>query len=97
MKGEIASLTRVVAREWGRYNIRVNLIYPIVVTEAISDPNGRHSNSGMLAEMAKCELLRPGDPHKDVAPVAVFFASSDSAYIAGQRLRAKGGRYMGVC
>ncbi len=97
MKGAIAALTRCVAREWGKYNIRVNLIYPVVVTEAIADPNGRHKDSGILAQMAKCALLRYGDPYNDVSPVAVFLASSDSSYLTGQALRAEGGRYMGVC
>lgn len=96
MKGAIAALTRCVAGEWVKYNIRVNLIYPIAVTEAIADPSGRHSNSGILAEMANCPLKRYGDPYKDVAPVAVFLASSDSAYMTGQALRAEGGRYMGI-
>ncbi|MDO5734457.1 MAG: SDR family oxidoreductase [Eubacteriales bacterium] len=97
MKGAIAALTRCTASEWGKYGIRANLIYPIVATEAINDPEGRHKDSGILEELAKNPLQRVGDAYRDVAPVAVFLGSSESSYITGQALRAEGGRFMGVC
>lgn len=97
MKGAVAALTRCAAREWGKYGIRANVLYPIAMTEAISDPNGRHKDSGIEAEMSKNAFHRAGDTYRDVSPVAVFLGSSDSAFVTGQSLRAEGGRYMGVC
>lgn len=97
MKGAIAAFTRCTAAEWGKYGIRANLIYPIVATEAIRNPEGRHKNAGVLEELANNPLKRAGDPYRDVAPVAVFLGSAASGYLTGQSLRAEGGRFMGVC
>ena len=97
MKGAISALSRCVATEWGPYGIRVNTLYPIVVTEAIADTTGRHADSGILDEMARNPLKRAGDAYCDVAPVAVFLGSEDSHYITGQAIHVEGGRYRGVC
>jgi NAD(P)-dependent dehydrogenase (short-subunit alcohol dehydrogenase family) len=35
-----------------------------------------------------------GDPEKDIGPVAVFLASSDSDFVTGQTLMVDGGLHM---
>lgn len=97
MKGAIAALTRCTASEWGKYGIRANLLFPIVATEAIKDPEGRHKDSGVLEELANNPLKRVGDAYEDFAPAAVFLGSTESSYITGQSIRVEGGRFMGVC
>jgi NAD(P)-dependent dehydrogenase (short-subunit alcohol dehydrogenase family) len=44
--------------------------------------------------MEKIPLKRVGDPEKDIGPVAVFFASSDSDFVTGQTLMVDGGLHM---
>ncbi len=87
-KAAITGLTRVVAAEWGQYGIRVNVIYPSVVTDTMeASPHYQF----ILPEMSKNLLKRPGCPEKDVVPVALFLASSDSRFMTGQALFVEGG------
>ncbi|MCL6611141.1 MAG: glucose 1-dehydrogenase [Peptococcaceae bacterium] len=89
-KGGINALTKVLAVEWAKDNIRVNAICPgYIMTELVTDLIGR----GMLdeAKLAKrCPMGRLGNV-EEVARVAVFLASDDSSYINGQAIVVDGG------
>ena len=93
-KEAVRGLSRVVAREWGQHNIRVNTLCPNGMTESTSgdlsglDPMLRdHIEKAFVAN----PFRRAGDPYEDVAPVAVFLASDDSRWITGQNINADGG------
>jgi len=93
-KEAVRGLSRVVAREWGQYNIRVNTICPNGLTENCSSgfttlsPEARqHVQNAFINNPFK----RPGDPFVDVAPIVVFLASDDSHWITGQNIHADGG------
>lgn len=93
-KEAVRGLSRVVAREWGQYNIRVNTLCPNGMTESVSgglqwlDPQVReHIEKAFVNN----PFGRPGDAYKDVAPVTVFLASDDSHWITGQNIHADGG------
>jgi NAD(P)-dependent dehydrogenase (short-subunit alcohol dehydrogenase family) len=93
-KEAVRGLSRVVAREWGQYNIRVNALCPNGLTEKVS--NGIASLSVETQEHIKKAFInnpfrRAGDPYKDVAPAVVFLASYDSHWITGQNIHADGG------
>lgn len=89
-KSAVDGITRVLAKELGPRNIRVNSINPGGV-----ETEGVHS-AGMIGSdfekqmVAQTPLGRLGQP-EDIAPVAVFLASQRSAWMTGEILLASGG------
>ncbi len=92
-KAAISGLTRSVADEWGADGIRVNNVYPSVVTDTLK--GGGYDLGNLIAGMSLNAFKRPGDPYKDVAGVCVFLASDDSRFMTGQSLFVEGGASMG--
>ena len=89
-KGAVDALTKVLAKELGPRNIRVNSINPgMVETEGVHAGGfiGSDFEKQLLSETP---LGRIGQP-SDVAPSAVFLASPDSAWITGESLLISGG------
>jgi NAD(P)-dependent dehydrogenase (short-subunit alcohol dehydrogenase family) len=89
-KAAIAHLTKCLAVEWGKYNIRVNAIAPTFIrtpgTEtALADPAFRADTIERIAA-----LHRIGEP-MDVAGAAVFLASPASSLITGHTMLIDGG------
>ena len=89
-KGAVDAITRGLAAELGPRKIRVNAIAPGGV-----ETEGTHS-AGIVGSdfektmIAGTPLGRFGQPD-DIARVAVFLASDDSAWLTGERLTASGG------
>ena len=83
-------LTKVLARDLGKYNVRVNAIAPTMVkTEMIralmDDPQAsaaeaRRTPLGRLAEVS------------DIVGPAIFLASDASSYITGHTILVDGGQ-----
>ncbi|WP_044560197.1 SDR family NAD(P)-dependent oxidoreductase [Azospirillum sp. B4] len=92
-KEGVRGVSRVAAREWGRYGIRVNVICPAALSPVAIQYLADHLEQ---AEMYRKEIAlgRFGDPQADIGPVAVFLASDDSRYVTGQTLNADGGQVM---
>ncbi len=89
-KGAVDSITLVLAAELGPRGIRVNTIAPgAVETEGSRDLGVVDSDFGRQI-IADTPLGRLGQPD-DIAKVAVFLASGQSAWMTGQRLVASGG------
>ena len=89
-KAGIAHLTKCLAVEWGKYNIRVNAVAPTFIhtpgTEsALADTAFR---SNVIERIAA--LHRIGEP-MDVAGAVVFLASPAASLIAGHTLLIDGG------
>ncbi|MBU3217423.1 SDR family oxidoreductase (plasmid) [Clostridium estertheticum] len=95
VKGAITSLTRTVAIEFGKYGIRVNNVYPAVLTDKMSGEIDSdfpdHVKEYFAIGLSQNVFGRPGDPYKDLTPVFVFLASEDSHWITGQDICAEGG------
>jgi 3-oxoacyl-[acyl-carrier protein] reductase len=88
-KGAVDAITRTLAKELGPRNIRVNAINPgMVETEGVVASGFLETFRGPIE--AQTPLGRIGQPD-DIAPAAVFLASSDSAWITGETLRIAGG------
>jgi 3-oxoacyl-[acyl-carrier protein] reductase len=89
-KGAIDTLTVGLSRELASRNIRVNAIAPGGV-----ETEGAHT-AGIIGSdferqiVASTPLGRLGQP-QDIAKVAVFLASEDSAWLTGERISASGG------
>jgi 3-oxoacyl-[acyl-carrier protein] reductase len=89
-KASVNAITRCLAQELGPRKIRVNAVGPGVV-----ETEGLHaagiSGSDFQRQMeAQTPLGRIGRP-QDVAPVVVFLASPESAWITGENLYVSGG------
>ena len=89
-KAAVDAVTKSLAKELGLRKIRVNSINPgLVETEGIQAAGVIGSDYQKQIE-AQTPLGRIGQP-QDIAPAAVFFASSDSAWITGETLHIAGG------
>ena len=89
-KGAVDVITRVLAKELGPRKIRVNAINPgPVETEGYKDAGFSDSDFEKGA-VAQTPLGRVGQP-QDIAQVARFLASPQSAWLTGEILKAAGG------
>jgi 3-oxoacyl-[acyl-carrier protein] reductase len=89
-KGAVDTIARVLAKELGARNIRVNTIAPGGV-----DTEGVRSSGIIGSDFAKqivadTPLGRFGQP-EDIARVAVFLASDNARWLTGERITASGG------
>jgi 3-oxoacyl-[acyl-carrier protein] reductase len=89
-KGGIIAFTRALAREAGPRGIHVNAIAPGPIE---TDLIGPVTDAFRREKTAIFALRRLGLPD-EVAPTAVFLASDDSSYYAGQTLCPNGGDIM---
>jgi len=89
-KAAVDAVTRSLAKELGPRNIRVNSINPgMVETEGVHAAGIMESDFRKDVE-SRTPLGRIGQT-EDVAPAAVFLASTDSAWITGESLLIAGG------
>jgi 3-oxoacyl-[acyl-carrier protein] reductase len=91
-KGAINSFTRALAVELAGRNVTVNAIAPGFIETDMSAAV-RNKAGDLIKKFIP--LKRIGTP-EDVAKVAVFLASADSAYITGQVLTVDGGLSLGA-
>ena len=86
----VDAITRTLAKELGPRKIRVNSINPgLVETEGVRAAGFDQGDLRKSVE-AQTPFGRVGQPG-DIAPAAVFFASSASGWITGETLRVAGG------
>lgn len=88
-KAALISMTQTLAIELGTANIRVNAIAPgLIDTKLAAAITGSDSVQKMFLD--RTGLRRIGQPD-DVAPLTVFLASDESAYITGATFPVDGG------
>ncbi|TET66364.1 MAG: glucose 1-dehydrogenase [Dehalococcoidia bacterium] len=92
-KAGLIMLTRVMAKEWGQYKIRVNAIAPGVIKTRLSEALWQEPAKGEEAARSKA-LGYIGQP-EDIAGVAVFLASDASSYLTGETILVDGGESIG--
>jgi 3-oxoacyl-[acyl-carrier protein] reductase len=89
-KAAVNAITRSLAQELGPHKVRVNSINPgMVETEGVHAAGIAESDFRKQTE-AQTPLGRIGQP-QDIAPLAVFLASSDSSWITGESFYVSGG------
>ena len=88
-KAAIISLTKVMAQEWGRNNIRANVICPGLIKTKFSEAlwNDEKILSSVLRKQPIAEIGMPDD----MAGLALFLASTASSYCTGAVFTADGG------
>ena len=89
-KAGVSTLSRCLAKEWGRYNVTVNAIMPGYFPTTITgffyeDEKVRDS---MLRQVP---LGRFGDTKRDIGLVISFLASDAASYVTGQIIAVDGG------
>lgn len=89
-KSAVDSITRVLAKELGPRNIRVNSINPGLVETEGTHTIGFIGGEWQKNREAQTPLGRIGQPG-DITPIAVFLASEDSGWLTGETLFASGG------
>jgi 3-oxoacyl-[acyl-carrier protein] reductase len=89
-KGALDAITGVWARELGPKKIRVNTINPGMVETEGTKTTGMLGSDLEKDLIAQAPLGRTGKVG-DIAPIAVFLASDDSAWLTGEQLLATGG------
>ena len=88
-KAAILNLTKTVALEWAKHNVRCNTIIPGVSFTA--QPLENTNPEELIARgAARIPLGRIGYP-EDVAGLGAFLMSSDAAYMTGQAVAMNGG------
>ena len=91
-KGATITLTRSLAVDYGKYNIRTNCIAPAaILTDMVkaSNLNNPAFNNEKFLEMVT-PIRRWGTP-EDIAAIACFLFSDDASYLNGTVIRADGG------
>ncbi|WP_409294410.1 3-oxoacyl-[acyl-carrier-protein] reductase [Peribacillus sp. SCS-26] len=89
-KAGVIGLTKTTAKELSARGILVNAIAPGFISTDMTDKLTEETREAMLQQIP---LARLGDP-SDIARVAVFLGSDDSAYMTGQTLHVDGGMVM---
>ncbi|UGQ11260.1 SDR family oxidoreductase [Yinghuangia sp. ASG 101] len=90
-KEAIRGLTRVAAREWGAYGVRVNTICPAASSPAADEY--LQARPERLARLtAEFPLGRLGEPVNDIGRAVAALVSDDMAYLTGATLMLDGGR-----
>ena len=89
-KGAVDAITRVLAKELGPKNIRVNAVNPGMTNTEGTQSAGVIGSDYEKTLIAQTPLGRIGKPD-DIADVVTFIASDDARWVTGSLLQAGGG------
>lgn len=87
-KGGVATMTRSIAFQYGKFGIRANAICP----GPVDTPMSRAARaSGMYKEMIVQSLVDRRANPEEMANIALFLASDEASFISGDLIAADGG------
>jgi NAD(P)-dependent dehydrogenase (short-subunit alcohol dehydrogenase family) len=89
-KGALMQLTKCVAIEWSRFNVRANAICPGWIETDLTAPYMQDEKT-IAAGLKQIPLRRFGKP-EDIGPMAVYLAADESQWITGQSFVIDGGQ-----
>jgi NAD(P)-dependent dehydrogenase (short-subunit alcohol dehydrogenase family) len=89
-KGGLAQLSKALAIEWARYNVRVNAICPGWIETDLTRPYMQDQKS-VDAGLRQIPVRRFGKP-EDIGPLAVYLASDEASFVTGQAFVIDGGQ-----
>jgi len=88
-KSGLLALTKSMAVEWAKYNIRANCVSPGHIKTDLTTPTWENPTRSKYL-LDRIALNRPGNP-EDMAGICIFLASEASSYITGCEYRVDGG------
>lgn len=91
-KAGVVGMTKVWARELGRYGIRANAVAPGFIE---TDMTAAMPEKVLAGVVARTPVRRLGQP-EDIANAYAFLASDEATFISGAVLRVDGGTVMGT-
>ncbi len=89
-KEAIRGLSRVAATEWGPDNINVNVVCPLVMTQALAQWKEEYPEV-YAKTIQGIPMGRFGDAEKDIGGTCLFLASPAASYISGETITLQGG------
>ena len=89
-KAALYSITKVLAREWGKFKIRVNSLAPCFVNTVLNQPLFAQKKEFYEPKLKGVPLGRHSEP-EDLVGAAVFLASVASSYVSGTTILVDGG------
>ena len=93
-KGGVVALTKSVAYDYGKHNIRCNAVAPGLIQGTNATKPVFENPERVEWLMRKIALNRPGKP-TDIAKAVLFMASDDANYMTGETMVVDGGRLIG--
>ena len=106
-KGGVITLSMALAREFGKYNVNVNVVCPGLTLPESENDAGAESlwhkdshqskifqNEEVLAKVVKRYPLRRHGIPSDIVPIVLLLASDKSSYTTGQVVSVSGGYAM---
>jgi 2-hydroxycyclohexanecarboxyl-CoA dehydrogenase len=106
-KGGVIALSKALAREFGRYNLNVNVVCPGLTLPETADDAGAdslwHSDSPqsqlfrdkeVLAKVVRRYPLRRHGIPPDLVPMVLLLSSDKASYVTGQVISVSGGYAM---
>ena len=89
-KAGVVMATKVMAREWAQYNIRVNAIAPGNVHTRLGDSRWVVAPECEVEMIKRTPMARIADP-EEMASIAIYLASDASSYMTGETVLVDGG------
>jgi len=89
-KAALYSITKVLAREWGKFKIRVNCLAPCFVNTVLNEPLFAQKKEFYEPKLRGVPIGRHSEP-EDLIGAAVFLASDASSYVSGTTILVDGG------
>jgi NAD(P)-dependent dehydrogenase (short-subunit alcohol dehydrogenase family) len=106
-KGGVIAWSKALAREFGKYNLNVNVVCPGLTLPESSDDAGSNSlwhseshqskifqNDEVLSKVVRRYPLRRHGVPSDIVPLVLLLASEQSSYTTGQVVSVSGGYAM---
>ncbi len=95
-KAAVMSLTRALATEFAKDNVRANSVCPGWTDTAFNNPainamGGKEAHAELVRRTVP--LARQGSP-SEIAPIVVYLVSDESSYMTGQAITVDGGLTM---
>ncbi len=89
-KAGVIMLTKSLASEWAKYNIRVNTIAPGYMRIGVAEDFFKNNTEMALKWKSLIPMGRPGEP-EELKGIAVYLASESSSYVTGGVFTIDGG------